>query len=329
MDPSLSLSEYLKRYTPFKGSKLSCSEGGCGACSVEITEASSNEGKTRRTALNACLAPVGTLHGASICTIESLGSQSKGFSPIQEQFARHHASQCGFCTPGFVVAIDAHIKRCKDHGQEVTLKELQKGIDGNLCRCTGYAPIIKACQVVHPTRTSPAELAAGSAFHRPTSLRELFGILEATPTQDIRIVAGNTGAGVYKNWPVQPILIELKHLPQLRQLSATKESIRMGAAVTLEETIHLLRSLTPQQPAYGAMVNHMERIAGHLVRAAATVGGNVVLARQRALQSDYCTIMIAAGAEVEVTSRAGARWVPLHELVDPSQGDFQRQRKEI
>ena len=77
-------------------------------------------------------------------------------------------------------------------------------------------------QVVHPTRTSPAELAAGSAFHRPTSLRELFGILEATPTQDIRIVAGNTGAGVYKNWPVQPILIELKHLPQLRQLSATK-----------------------------------------------------------------------------------------------------------
>ncbi|KAK9835884.1 hypothetical protein WJX74_010187 [Apatococcus lobatus] len=358
VSPSLSLSEYLKRFTPFKG-KISCSEGGCGACSVEIIKCSP-EGEHRRTALNACLAPVGTLDGASVHTSESLGNQTKGFSPIQEQFARHHASQCGFCTPGFVVAIDAHIKRCKDQGKRVTLKELQKGIDGNLCRCTGYAPIIKACkalidagdvedlafglpctgqrpgcqQTCHSKEAVRHRLQAprseSPAFHRPTTFQELFAILHAVDLSKARFVAGNTGSGVYKDWPTQPTLVELKHIPQLRQQLVTKESITVGAAVTLEEVIHLLASIKgPAQAGYAAMVEHMERIAGHLVRAAATVGGNVVLARQRALQSDYCTIMIAAGADVEVTSRLGARWVPLHQFADPSQGSFQQQRPEI
>ncbi|XP_038983377.1 xanthine dehydrogenase-like isoform X2 [Phoenix dactylifera] len=139
----LTLLEYL-RDIQLTGTKLGCGEGGCGACTVMISYYDEHMKKSVHYAINACLAPLYSVEGKHIITVEGIGNCQRGLHPIQESVARAHGSQCGFCTPGFVMSMYALLRSCKMPPSEVQIEE---SLAGNLCRCTGYRPIIDAFRV--------------------------------------------------------------------------------------------------------------------------------------------------------------------------------------
>ncbi|XP_071487010.1 xanthine dehydrogenase-like [Diadema antillarum] len=123
-----------------KGSKLGCAEGGCGSCTVMISSCdSSSPGNIRHRAVNACLVPVCSVHGVAVTTVEGIGSVETKLHPVQERIAKAHGSQCGFCTPGMVMSMYALLR----NNPRPTMEEVQAALEGNLCRCTGYRPILQ------------------------------------------------------------------------------------------------------------------------------------------------------------------------------------------
>jgi len=121
------------------GTKLGCAEGGCGACTVMISKYDHELKIVKHFAVNACLMPVCALHGMAVVTVEGIGSTRTRLHPVQERIAKAHGSQCGFCTPGFVMSMYALLRS----SPKPSMKELEVAFQGNLCRCTGYRPIIE------------------------------------------------------------------------------------------------------------------------------------------------------------------------------------------
>ncbi|XVF05028.1 hypothetical protein REPUB_Repub05bG0136000 [Reevesia pubescens] len=154
IDPSTTLLQFLRSETPFKSAKLSCGEGGCGACVVLVSKYDPVLDQVEDFTVSSCLTLLCSVNGCSITTAEGVGSSKDGFHPIQERFAGFHASQCGFCTPGMCVSLySALVNADKTNRAEprpgfskLTVAEAEKAISGNLCRCTGYRPIADACK---------------------------------------------------------------------------------------------------------------------------------------------------------------------------------------
>ena len=146
-DPAATLNDYLRESCRFTGTKIGCGEGGCGACAVLVAELVGGDTVKHATA-NSCLRPLCSLDGVAITTTEGLGSKSSGnLHPVQERIAAFNGSQCGFCTPGMVVSVSACLRRAHDDGGRApTAAELEASLDGNLCRCTGYRPILDAAK---------------------------------------------------------------------------------------------------------------------------------------------------------------------------------------
>lgn len=150
-DPEVTLLEYL-RGIGLTGTKLGCAEGGCGACTVVVSQYNPTTGKIYHASVNACLAPLVSVDGKHVITVEGIGSVSKPH-PAQERVAKGNGSQCGFCTPGIVMSLYALLR----NHDEPTEHQIEEAFDGNLCRCTGYRPILDAAQ------TFSAETACGRA----------------------------------------------------------------------------------------------------------------------------------------------------------------------
>lgn len=140
-DPTTTLLSYLRK-NGLTGTKLGCGEGGCGACTVMVSKFDSSNNKIRHISANACLFPLYSLDGLAITTIEGIGGMREGLHPIQKRIADLHGSQCGFCTPGIVMAVYAQFRS----NPNSTPAELEACLDGNLCRCTGYRPILDAAK---------------------------------------------------------------------------------------------------------------------------------------------------------------------------------------
>lgn len=134
----MTLLRYLREKLHLHGTKLGCAEGGCGACTVMISYLNRNIDKVKHFAVNACLMPICALHGMAVTTVEGIGSTTTRLHPVQERIAKAHGSQCGFCTPGFVMSMYALLRNLP----KPTLKDLETALQGNLCRCTGYRPIL-------------------------------------------------------------------------------------------------------------------------------------------------------------------------------------------
>ncbi|XP_027077855.1 xanthine dehydrogenase 1-like isoform X1 [Coffea eugenioides] len=146
----LTLLEYL-RGIGLTGTKLGCGEGGCGACTVMVSFFDQNKKKCVHQAINACLAPLYSVEGMHVITVEGVGNCRRGLHPIQESLARSHGSQCGFCTPGFIMSIYALLRSSQE---PPTLEQIEESLAGNLCRCTGYRPIVDAFRVFAKTNDS-------------------------------------------------------------------------------------------------------------------------------------------------------------------------------
>uniref|UniRef100_A0A8C1ZRH4 Xanthine dehydrogenase/oxidase n=1 Tax=Cyprinus carpio TaxID=7962 RepID=A0A8C1ZRH4_CYPCA len=138
-EPEKTLLTYLRRNLGLTGTKLGCAEGGCGACTVMVSKYHPHQNRIIHYAVNACLAPLCSLHHCAVTTVEGIGSVASKLHPVQERIAKAHGSQCGFCTPGIVMSMYALLR----NNPQPSMHDVQEAFQGNLCRCTGYRPILE------------------------------------------------------------------------------------------------------------------------------------------------------------------------------------------
>ena len=302
--PTRTLLEYLRETRGLVGTKEGCNEGDCGACTVMVTDA------TGARALNACILFLPQLHGKSVRTVEGLTGPQGELHPVQQAMVAHHGSQCGFCTPGFVVSMAvAHLNGDTDH--DTTLA-------GNLCRCTGYAPIIRAAKAAEAapvpdwmTPKAPFILAqtssgargqtAPGAF-RPTTADELATLYAATP--DATLIAGATDVGLWVTKQLRDLapVIFLNGINELSVISHVQSTLRIGACVTITD---LMAAVKPFHPSFAEL---LRRYASVQVRNAATIGGNIA---NGSPIGDGPPALIALGATLHLRHRDTRRDLPL------------------
>jgi xanthine dehydrogenase molybdopterin binding subunit/xanthine dehydrogenase small subunit len=285
VSPNLTLLDYL-RGSGLTGSKEGCAEGDCGACSVVMVERDSRGRATFRS-INSCLVPLCLMAGRELISVEGVAAQGR-LHPVQEKMVACHGSQCGYCTPGFILSLFEGYYR----GDIRTVDQLDDQLCGNLCRCTGYRPIrdaaILAFQQRHQAngkdtfaerlRRPVAALTAlnyqagTEYFLRPASLVDLLKAIARFP--EARLIAGATelGLDITKRFKRFPGLISVEAVPELKQIEATPSEWRIGAAVTLTR---IEEQMAGEFPALGCML----RVFGsRQIRNRATMGGNLVTA---------------------------------------------------
>ena len=310
VSPDTTLLDWLRRNGRV-GSKCGCAEGDCGACTVAL-----REGEKWR-AINSCIALLPMFAGRELLTVEGLAREDGELHPVQRCMVKHGGSQCGYCTPGFVMSMF--------EGYERGLREPAQIADqlcGNLCRCTGYRPIRDAAVEAFALRgegEAPAEPARfsrdeslGSAgaspshvFLQPTSLAELLALKREHP--GVRLVAGATEIGVEinKKFARFPQLISTERVAELREVRASEGAWHFGAAATLTE---IEEALAGDLPSFGKMLT---LFASRQIRNRATLGGNLVTASPI---GDSAPVLLSLDASVILASESGERTVALSEF---------------
>jgi xanthine dehydrogenase small subunit len=307
VDPHTTLLSWL-RFSGLTGSKEGCAEGECGACAVMLLRP--DQHGSRYESVNGCLLLLASLAGQEIWTVEGL-SQKGQLHPAQEAMLQG-GSQCGYCTPGFVVSMAAEYYRKDREAFDI------EALSGNLCRCTGYRPIkdaaeslgkpdtndVLAKRLEHPLPTPQSfeSITNDSAFYRPTSLPELFDIIAKYP--EAKLVAGGTDwvVEINQRFSRANVQISIDQLQELKTFSWQKDFVEMGAGLTLSELEHLLGNRIP------ILSEWFPRFASKLIRNRATLGGNIGTASPI---GDSPPVLLALDASLVLASRAGERVVKL------------------
>jgi xanthine dehydrogenase small subunit len=302
-DPAATLLDYLRYTLRRTGTKEGCAEGDCGACTV-LVGALEGEGVQWR-ALNACILFLPMLDGKALKTVESL-SLGGGLHPVQRAMADGHGSQCGFCTPGFVMSL--YGRSIGALGTECA--PVKDVIAGNLCRCTGYGPILDAGEANPPGPADDSETAAqlrsiAPAYGHPASADELADLLAANPAT--RIVAGATDVGLWvtKGLRVLGPTVFIGDIADLKRIEEGPNGLTLGAGVTYSEAKGALARLHPD---LGELVR---RIGGLQVRNAGTIGGNIA---NGSPIGDMPPALIALGAELTLRKGDERRTIPLEDF---------------
>ncbi len=261
VDPTMTLLDWLREYRGLTGTKEGCNEGDCGACTVMVVDDRGHKG------LNACILFLPQLHGRAVRTVEGMQGPDGALHPVQQAMIDCHGSQCGFCTPGFIASmVVGHTQGRTDHDDVLA---------GNLCRCTGYAPIIRAAQSVEETDPpewlddQPETLDATPQPFAPESSDALAAWYLAHP--EGTLIAGATDVGLWVTKQLRNLgdVAFLNRCWDLKRFEFTDETIRVGAAVTMTE---LGETMQVHYPSYGEMIR---RYGSEQVRNAATLGGNI------------------------------------------------------
>jgi xanthine dehydrogenase small subunit len=296
-DPTVTLLDHLRYTLRRTGTKEGCAEGDCGACTVLVGDLEGERVKWR--AVNACILFLPMLDGKALRTVESLG----GDHPVQREMIARHGSQCGFCTPGFVMSL--YGRSLGAAGTEgVPVGDV---IAGNLCRCTGYGPILAAGEAVPPAVEDDPELIAAlkalkPAYGHPQTADELAELLLANP--DTRIVAGATDVGLWVTKQLRDLgpTVFIGDIADLRRIEETPEALTLGAVVRYSEAREALARLHPD---LGELVR---RIGGVQVRNAGTIGGNIA---NGSPIGDMPPALIALGAALTLRRGTERRTMPL------------------
>ena len=299
--PTRTLLDWLRVNRGLTGTKEGCNEGDCGACTVMVTDAEGSR------ALNACILFLPQVHGKAVRTVEGISGPKGEMHPVQEAMVSHHGSQCGFCTPGFVVSMAvAHLNGATDHDDQLA---------GNLCRCTGYAPIVRAAEAaageavpewMKADRAAVASLAAGEAgAFRPADSDALAEWYLANP--EAVLVAGATDVGLWVTKQLRDLtpVAFLNGVKDLQGIEVQGGQLHVGACVT----INALRDAVAERlPSFGEM---LRRYASVQVRNAATIGGNIA---NGSPIGDGPPALIALGATLHLRRGDEMRSMPLEDF---------------
>ena len=322
--PMRTVLDYLRLDERSRGTKEGCNEGDCGACTVLVGELQPDE-RVSFKAVNSCLQFLPTLDGKVLVTVEDLG----GRHPAQQALVDCHGSQCGFCTPGFVMSLAACGERHRAAGTQATRQQLADDLSGNLCRCTGYRPILDAGEQMFklaagelaPLATAPTvaalqalrgvrgdaalHLAAPTPFHAPRSLDDLAALRAAKP--EARLLAGGTDVALWVNKQFRE-LGELIYLGEVAELKAIDEAggwLTIGAGASLEAAWAALARHWPDSREMGL------RFASLPVREVGTMGGNIA---NGSPIGDSAPVLIALDAEVLLRLGPRLRAMPLQDF---------------
>lgn len=333
--PDRTLLEVLREDLGCTGTKEGCGEGDCGACTVVLGE--ERNGQLHYSAVNSCIHLAHSVSGMALWTVEDLAEdpliqlvgdapaarQTITLHPAQEAMVQCHGSQCGFCTPGFVMSLFGMYQNHVCHGKPITRELAQEELSGNLCRCTGYRPILDAAQQMASLpgmavnesevlqklkllRHDALAHAADSAYIAPSTLTELLAARSAHP--GAQVVAGCTDVGLWvtKQHKQYTQVLDVTRAAELREVVQHPDAIHIGAAVTLTDAFAALTAQWPQLHRFAT------RFAGLPVRNSGTLGGNVA---NGSPIGDSMPLLIALRAQVVLASQArGERQLPLEDL---------------
>jgi xanthine dehydrogenase small subunit len=308
VDPHTTLLGYL-RARGLTGAKEGCAEGECGACAVVVVDHDA-EGRARYEAVNACLVLLATMADAELWTVEGVG-KSDALHPVQRALAEAGGSQCGYCTPGFVMALFANAHRAPQ-------RDVAEALSGNLCRCTGYRPIREAARTLPvlgdddrfarrllqpaPTLSALQYTSRDVAFDRPTRLHDALFLRARDP--EARVVAGGTDvvAVLNQEGTRHERFLSLEAITELRTMSEEADMLVLGAGLTLCDIEERIGQRVPLLAAV------MPLFASPLIRARATLAGNLATASPI---GDLAPVLLALDAEVELASVRGRRRVAM------------------
>jgi xanthine dehydrogenase small subunit len=301
------------------GTKEGCGEGDCGACTVVIAEPEGEAG-VRFRAINSCIRPAHAINGLALFTVEDLETPDGTLHPVQQAMVDTHGAQCGFCTPGFIMSLFGMYQRHVALGKSIDRRTAEVELAGNLCRCTGYRPIVDAaCRLSEyspawldaralrarmdelATRIGP-QTAPDEKYLLPTNLDQALAWRQAYP--DAQVLAGATDVGIWINKLHQEPqrILDVSRVRELRQLEETPTSLLIGASVPLSDAFEALVTIAP------SLANFLDRFAGLPIRESATLGGNIA---NGSPIGDSMPLLIALNAEIHLQGPDGARSSPI------------------
>jgi xanthine dehydrogenase small subunit len=318
--PTRTLLEVLREDLNSTGTKEGCNEGDCGACTVVLAEAVGS--RIKYSAVNSCIRLAHSVDGLALWTVEDLAAPDGTLHPAQTAMVRCHGSQCGFCTPGFVMSLFAMYQNHVCRGETITRELAQEELSGNLCRCTGYRPILDAAEQMAHLPPMPVDKTAllkqlkllapdqGSldtrdSYLSPTTLSDLLAVRATQP--QAQLVAGCTDVGLWINKLHRQFdkVIDLTRVRELQRIESYPNHIAIGAAVKLSEAFAELAADRPQLRTFAS------RFAGLPVRNSGTLGGNVA---NGSPIGDSMPLLIALQANVVLMSVRGHREMPLEQF---------------
>ncbi|XP_008216630.2 xanthine dehydrogenase [Nasonia vitripennis] len=339
-----SLNTFIRDYAKLKGTKAMCHEGGCGSCIVAA------EMNGHLMSVNSCLVPIFICDGWKITTIEGLGNKQVGYHTLQAALAEMNGSQCGFCSGGWIMNMHSLIQNGK-----MTMKEIENSFASNICRCTGYRPIldtfksfasdappamkdqIKDIEDLHNVRKSctncPKKTCKGTCqdleiiykssiprslelelhdsvkFHKVLDIEGIFAVFEKHPNSTYVMNGGNTAHGVYRLKKRQ-VYIDINNVADLHKIEKTKESLILGANVTLS----MMKATCEKymtEPGFEylkKLARHIDLVASIPIRNIGTIAGNLMIKNQyHEFPSDIFLILETAGAQVHVLDLPGSK----------------------
>nr|XP_034833028.1 xanthine dehydrogenase-like [Maniola hyperantus] len=337
-----SLLEYLRRHLELRGTKYMCLEGGCGACIVSAVKCPGQAPQS----VNACLVSVTSCQGWDITTIEQVGNRLKGYHPLQTTLAEYNGTQCGFCTPGWVMSMYSLLKS----EPNLTMLDVERSLSSNLCRCTGYRPIFDAfkkfasdaagrielpdieelCKNTKDTCLGRdckdydwcfvsnndledsilyIELKDGRQWFRVQTVADILQVLRTKGVDSYMLVAGNTGKGAYPIIENPRILIDISGVSEIRGFNFDQNLV-VGAGSTLSEFIQILQEASDTENfEYLKIINeHIQFVAHVAVRNIGTIAGNLMIKHaHREFPSDIFLLLETIGARLTIISVDGTK----------------------
>ncbi|XP_075153163.1 uncharacterized protein LOC142226821 [Haematobia irritans] len=338
LSPDITLNTFIRDHAQLTGTKYMCLEGGCGACVVSIRGRHPVTGDIKTWSANSCLTLLNTCGSWEITTCEGIGNQRDGYHAIQKRMAQLNATQCGYCSPGFVMSMYSLME---SKGSNLSMQEIENSFSGNICRCTGYRSILDAmksfasdsnikipneCQdiedlvskkcpksdkgLICSSNCSPALRSVtyndGIQWFWPQNFDELITILEKLPLDDeYMLVGGNTGYCFYRKSDRIKYFIDIHGVKKLREYQLTKDKLTLGANLTLSETMEIFSKVSRQSgfEYCHELWQHFALIANVPVRNNGTLAGNISVKRAHPdFASDVFLLLETLNADIVIYS---------------------------